>query len=920
MASIFTFDPDPPRVSSPWSTPPLDSRPSAAIPQDSRSAFNPSHARANGSHGATALSNTLAVDYSSITRLEAEPQEGPTEYKLHLLLRRRRSFLRASTGRHISGSLRRVETPTPASSSVSQSLSESTLAPNNQAPVSAIQSRQHRLEQLTTQLLWRLQQSSPYHISSSNALVPPAFPDEAALSSPAVPRRLLPGLEESRGALYEIGVADDGTFVGLAEDEMEESLNNLRAMAASLGCRVDVLKMVDIGDCEWAEDSGPVDAPRLVRTGRLFVAEAFVRPDQHHIDRGGPKSGQKDPNEMLQNPNVDVSPLDMTNDNQASTQQLRISLTGATMSGKSSLLGTLSTATLDNGRGKSRLSLLKHRHEIASGMTSSVTQELIGYRDVVDECGARTSTQVISYGTGDVSSWVDIHASAEDGRLVFLSDSAGHPRFRRTTLRGLIGWDPHWTLLCIPADNTEDSSGKIGSSPTFQESLGTVAADIDLSQAHLQLCLNLELPLIVIITKYDLATKAGLRQTLTRILSPLKDAGRKPCIISDPSSPVSEAYLNLVSAHDLAETETVVRTLEQSPLATVPIILTSAVRGTGINKLHAFLRELPLPAEPKAPDESPGILFHIEDIYSNLLAPSNGLPNANPSSDRTAVIGGHLHYGTLHIGDELVIGPYPVDTASDDSDSGSGRGSTPPNHSHRSSPVPTSRSFPGALNKGKSGLRAVSYASDRQAEWRHVRISSIRNLRLPVRTLLAGQVGTIGVAPLDLPIATPALVRIRKGMVLAGGGTPKSNRVVVARFTGENAGAVKSLGVGSGVVVHVASVRASAKVLTVVPETDGLAGRLAGVEAADAAGREEAEAFGFGFDEDEGEGAGSEPLACTTLVSFQFIASKEFVERGAKVLVLPGGGPGLYGGTERGEKGIAGLEGFVGWVVEEEAL
>ena len=65
------------------------------------------------------------------------------------------------------------------------------------------------------------------------------------------------------------------------------------------------------------------------------------------------------------------------------TEQLRVTLTGPTMSGKSTLLGTLTTSTLDNGRGKSRLSMLKHRHEITSGITSSVTQELLGYRDGV---------------------------------------------------------------------------------------------------------------------------------------------------------------------------------------------------------------------------------------------------------------------------------------------------------------------------------------------------------------------------------------------------------------------------------------------------------------------------------------------------------------------------------------------------------
>jgi GTPase len=254
-----------------------------------------------------------------------------------------------------------------------------------------------------------------------------------------MPQRLLPGLEESKGALYEIGVADDGTIVGLAEDEMEESLNNLRAMAASLGCRVEVLRRVPVGECEWVEDSGT--SHQSVQRSRLLVAEALVRPDQHLIDHT--KKAQQNACTMrLDSVGGDSALAGLTNAVQTTTEQLRVSVTGATMSGKSSLLGTLSTATLDNGRGKSRLSLLKHRHEIASGMTSSVTQELIGYRDVVDH-ETTAATQVISYGSGDVSSWIDIHAAveiAENGRIVFLSDSAGHPRFRRTTVRGIVGW------------------------------------------------------------------------------------------------------------------------------------------------------------------------------------------------------------------------------------------------------------------------------------------------------------------------------------------------------------------------------------------------------------------------------------------------------------------------------------------------
>ncbi|KAF2737929.1 hypothetical protein EJ04DRAFT_79256 [Polyplosphaeria fusca] len=852
MASIFTFDPDPPRVSSPWerATPPIDAR-SISIPQD----------LSDSSQGSPALTRATAEAHrdSNVTRLEAEPQDGPTEYKLHLLLRPRGSY--------------------------------------NNTSAALTQSRQHRLEQLTTQLLWRLQQSCSYHISSSTAPVLPHFPDEAELSSPTVPRRLFPGLEDSKGALYEIGVADDGTFVGLAMHEMEESFSNLRAMAASLGCRVDVLRMVSIGESQS-------------RT-QLWVAEAHVRPDQHLFEDGVAKNVHMEAEDSPANPTRSPQP----------PEQMRVSLTGATMSGKSSLLGSLSTATLDNGRGKSRLSLLKHRHEIASGMTSSVTQELIGYRDVFQPCGsARTASQVISFGAGNVSSWIDIHASAEGGRLIFISDSAGHPRFRRTTVRGLVGWDPDFTLLCIPADNTENSSGRVGASPSSQEILGPAAADVDLSRAHLQLCLSLELPLLVIITKLDIATKNGLRQTLAKVLSTLKESGRKPYIVSDASTAVSEADLSTIPAHELMEAEKVVHTLKADPLAIVPIILTSALKGTGIIKLHAILRELPLTVNPALPKEGLALdtLFHIEDVYrSTTDERSISGPGTEPVS-RSFIIGGHLRYGTLRLGDELTLGPYPADISPDDSDSGSGR-----DRSRRHPSGPTSRSFPGALYKGHPGpsaLQSSSYTPNKEVEWRRVRITSIRNLRLPVSSLHAGQVGTLGITPLNPHelISSPALVRIRKGMIVANG-KPKANRVFTVCFKGLNAQAVRGLSVGSAVVVYVASVRASAKIVSVA----AVATESTPFDDADQTEfgpEDDQDAFGFGgFDEEESVAqAPDSPTATAVNVVFQFLGCREFVETGAKILILPGGGPGLFGGTERGEKGVAGLEGYVGHVVEEQ--
>ncbi|KAF1839661.1 GTP-binding protein-like protein 2 [Decorospora gaudefroyi] len=885
MASIFTFDPDPPRVSSPWATPPVGNVARSSTPHSLSKPLPARCSRSSDQRESAGNPQTPAIDYTSITRLEAEPQEGPTEYKLHLLLRRRRSFTRASTGRHISGSMRRSDTPLPIP--VGRSVSESVLLANSTPPLASTQSKQHRLEQLTTQLLWRLQQSCPYHISSSTAPVIPHLADDVRLSALDMPQRLLPGLEESKGALYEIGIADDGTIVGLAEDEMEESLNNLRAMAASLGCGVEVLRRVSVGECEWVEYAGTPQ--ESVQRSSLLVAEALVRPDQHLIDHT--KETQQDANNIpLHSVSSDVALTELANEARRSTEQLRVSVTGATMSGKSSLLGTLSTATLDNGRGKSRLSLLKHRHEIASGMTSSVTQELIGYRDFVDH-ETTSATQVISYGSGDVSSWIDIHAAvgaAENGRLVLLSDSAGHPRFRRTTVRGIVGWQPHWTVLCVPADNTDDSSGKIGASPTSEELLGPAAAELDLSHGHLQLCLALELPLVIVITKYDLATKAGLRQTLTKLLSAVKDVDRKPYIITDTSTSVLEADLQTIEPSDLEDADKVVRLLADSPLSAVPVVLTSSVKGTGIHKLHALLRRLPVPTQDVSSSSTPQLpLFYIEDVYS---------VRTNTSADRSAIIGGYLRYGSLSIGDELLLGPYPVDMSSDDSDSSSARLS-------RKSSIPQSRSFPGALNTKSTNASL----RDRHSAWRRVRITSLRNLRLPVRTLHAGQVGTMGIMPVDTPILSPSINRIRKGMVLAARES-KAYKVITVRFEKGQAEGVKDLGVGSAVVVYIASVRASSKVVSVA---------TAPTEIVPAVPKEDDEddAFGLGY-EPEPERQAHDSAPPPVVVTFQFIASKEFVELGAKVLVMPGGGPGLSGGNERGAKGMAGLEGFVGRVVE----
>lgn len=47
--------------------------------------------------------------------------------------------------------------------------------------------------------------------------------------------------------------------------------------------------------------------------------------------------------------------------------------------GKSTMLGVLVKGDLDDGRGKARVNLFRHKHEIESGRTSSVGMEIMGF-------------------------------------------------------------------------------------------------------------------------------------------------------------------------------------------------------------------------------------------------------------------------------------------------------------------------------------------------------------------------------------------------------------------------------------------------------------------------------------------------------------------------------------------------------------
>ena len=58
---------------------------------------------------------------------------------------------------------------------------------------------------------------------------------------------------------------------------------------------------------------------------------------------------------------------------------IRVACLGNVDAGKSTLLGVLSSGDLDNGRGRARLNMFRHLHEIQTGRTSSISHEILAF-------------------------------------------------------------------------------------------------------------------------------------------------------------------------------------------------------------------------------------------------------------------------------------------------------------------------------------------------------------------------------------------------------------------------------------------------------------------------------------------------------------------------------------------------------------
>ncbi|KAF8784716.1 GTP-binding protein 2-like [Argiope bruennichi] len=273
--------------------------------------------------------------------------------------------------------------------------------------------------------------------------------------------------------------------------------------------------------------------------------------------------------------------------------ELRVAVLGGSDVGKSTLLGVLTQGEKDNGHGSARLNLFRHLHEIQSGRTSSISHEILGF----DSQGS-----AMTYSTCRTAEEICDNSK----KLITFIDLAGHKKYLKTTVFGLTGHSPHFAVLVISA-----VSGLSG-----------------ITKEHLGLATVVDIPIVVVINKIDIATPACLKRTLQQLEELLQTPGYKKL-----SFQVFTEEDALAAASSFASDKI------------IPIFSVSCVTGKGLDLLYTFLNILPPTINQKDREllmQKPAE-FQIDETFH---VPDVGL-----------VVSGLLTSGIIHEGDKLLVGP-----------------------------------------------------------------------------------------------------------------------------------------------------------------------------------------------------------------------------------------------------------------------
>lgn len=132
-------------------------------------------------------------------------------------------------------------------------------------------------------------------------------------------------IEGEGECIYNLGVGDDGTMLGITELEYIETIKNINTIANKNNYSVKILSTTLVKD-------------------NKHIYEVLIR-------------------EINENKYIDI----------------KVAIAGTVDSGKSTITGCLTTGKNDNGRGYSRSFVFNYVHELKSGRTSSIAHQILGF-------------------------------------------------------------------------------------------------------------------------------------------------------------------------------------------------------------------------------------------------------------------------------------------------------------------------------------------------------------------------------------------------------------------------------------------------------------------------------------------------------------------------------------------------------------
>jgi elongation factor 1-alpha len=309
-------------------------------------------------------------------------------------------------------------------------------------------------------------------------------------------------------AVYFIGVHDDGHLIGLPDAEYDESIFVLETIAQEVGAEI-------------------------------------LELEKHPANHGS------------------VAKVQIGKSQKNKKEHLLVGVAGHVDHGKSTLVGTLTTGSLDNGSGLTRIFLDVQKHEIERGLSADLSFAVYGF----------SNNQPVRL-KNPLKKTEKSKLVEECDKVVSFVDTVGHEPWLRTTIRGIVGQKLNYGLLTIASDQ----------GPTH------------ITKEHLGIILAMELPVMVAITKIDVVTSEKAVEVQQKIFELLKLVGRIPYMV--------KSY---------KDADFVAKNMNQH---IVPVVRVSPVTGEGLDLLDRLFLKLKIPSNGK--DLNKPFMMYIDKIYSVL--------------------------------------------------------------------------------------------------------------------------------------------------------------------------------------------------------------------------------------------------------------------------------------------------------------